>query len=47
VHFLDPSTGWVVTDSPNRLLFTTDTGKSWNEATPPSAVAGGSKSSRR
>lgn len=37
VHFLDASTGWVVTGHPNRLLFTTDAGKSWREATPPGA----------
>ncbi len=37
VHFLDASTGWVLTYSPNRLLFTTDAGKSWSEATPPGA----------
>lgn len=37
VHFLTTSTGWVVTQSPNRLLFTTNAGRTWRDVTPPAA----------
>ncbi len=35
VHFLNASTGWVVTESPNRLLVTLNGGKSWRDVSPP------------